>query len=83
MLSLQKNDFFLSFHSFILHSKIHRHRGIFFERGWGNSLRQAYVKGGGRVKHVKLTGMKKGAAGQFSREKYRVPTKSRENEKQW
>ena len=53
MLSLQKNDFFLSFHSFILHSKIHKHRGIFFERGWGNSLRQAYVKGGGRVKHVK------------------------------
>ena len=63
MLILQKNDSFLSFHSPIFHSKIHKHSGTFSERGWGKSLKWTYVEEGGGL-HVKWTGMNKGGADQ-------------------
>ena len=49
MLSLQKTNFYHSFHSLIFQSKTHSHPGTFFERGWGNSLKETYVEeeGGG------------------------------------
>ena len=61
MLSLQKTNFYHSFHSLIFQSKIHSHPGTFFERGWGNSLKETYVEeeGGGGL-HVKWTRMNQG-----------------------
>ena len=46
MLSLQKNNSFLSFHSPKFHVKIHKHPGTLFERGGGNSLKPTYVERG-------------------------------------
>ena len=37
MLRLRKNNYCLSFHFPIFHSKIHKHLATFFERGMGNS----------------------------------------------
>ena len=49
ILSLQKK-YFLSFHSTNFHSKIHKHHGTIFEKGWDNSLKRAYVEQGGTCK---------------------------------
>ena len=38
MLRLRKNNYCLSFHFPIFHSKIHKHLATFFEREMGNSL---------------------------------------------
>ena len=47
MLSLQKKpNYFLSLHSPIFLSKIHKRRGTFFETVRGNSLKRTYVEGG-------------------------------------
>ena len=46
MLSLQKNNYFLSFDSPIFQWKIHKQPETYFERGWGNSLKQTYVEEG-------------------------------------
>ena len=48
----KKNYSFICFHSLIYHSKIHKCRRIFFERG-GNSLKRTYVEGVGV--HLKQT----------------------------
>ena len=45
-LSLPKNNSFLSFHSSIFHSKIHKHPGTFFEKWWGNLLKPTFVERG-------------------------------------
>ena len=46
MLSLQNNNYFLSFHSLIFHSKVNKYPGTFFGRGWSNSLKQTFVEKG-------------------------------------
>ena len=56
MLSLQENNYFVSFHSLIFHTKIHEHPGSFFERGkggvGGNSLKWTYVEGRGGTRKM-------------------------------
>ena len=50
MLSLQNNNYFPSLLSPLFHSKTRKHSETCFERGWGNSLKQMYVGGGGTCK---------------------------------
>ena len=46
-----KKNIFLSFHSLIFHSKIHKYLRTFFERGWGKPLKKMFVgEGGGTCK---------------------------------
>ena len=60
MMSLPKK-YFLSFHSPIFHSKIHKRRVMFFQRGGGNSLKRRYVEGWGI--HVNEQGRTRGEGG--------------------
>ena len=62
MLNLQKINYFLSFHSPILHSKIHERRGTFFERRGGNSLKCTYVERKGTCKTSRDTNMEGGVS---------------------
>ena len=57
----KKFNSFLSFHSPVFYSKIHKRRGKFFERGEGvNSLKRTYVE---KEVHVKRTETNKGEGG--------------------